>query len=523
MNFNELGMWMNSWISSDTSLLVFHQLWMLFPVVPIVCLIAGMGMKYLMRRDWTIGCTVVSHSLQLIMIVGITLLSTRIEGIHVFSLMRSSPIAIVFQYSREKLFFLWAFTCPLVLSLFRLKSLGSSTMRIVFLFYLSGCSGLVVTGDIFNFFVFYELMIMAAYVLISVNGEFGASVKYMLFGSVSSIFFLAGIVVLYASGAYFGFDFADVVGQTQLNGVSLALLLFCVAFFIKGAFFPVSGWVAPCHSAANTVVSSFLASFTIFTGILGLYQMVLVPANALGLGNFFVLLRVVSLLTIFMASFMLYWEPSFKRCIAASTVFTIGLVGLLLSFQLYEPALYYVLVHAAYKSLLFYLYEGLETTENRVDIGLLSALVLLVVLPLVVGVTPTVTAALKQPLLHGLPAWYKIVLIASGVFVMGGFAKFHYRIAMKLRISLASAVAFLILILYGFWTMRSFPLVIPQVTYWVAEWLPLLMMCILARWIFKHTTLLHRLDYKTIYHSLNQELLLVLVLLVGSGLFLLHA
>jgi formate hydrogenlyase subunit 3/multisubunit Na+/H+ antiporter MnhD subunit len=495
---------------------------MLFPIVPIVCLIGAMGMKYLMRRDWTIGCIVASHSLQLLMALLITLFSTRIEGIHIFSLMRSSPIAIVFEYSREKLFFLWAFMCPLVLSLFRLKSLGSSTMRMVFLFYLSGCSGLVVTGDIFNFFVFYELMIMAAYVLISVNGEYGASVKYMLFGSVSSIVFLAGIVVLYASGAYFGFDFAGDIGQAQLSGVWLALLLFCVAFFIKGAFFPVSGWVAPCHSAANTVVSSFLASFTIFTGILGLYQLVLIPAATLGLGNFFVLVRIVSLLTIVIASFMLYWEPSLKRCIAASTVFTIGLVGLLLSFQLYEPAMYYVLMHAAYKSLLFYLYEGIETTDDQVGIGLLPALVLLVVLPLVVGVTPTVTAALKQPLLIDLPAWYKIILVASGVFVMGGFAKFHYRIAKIHRISHASVAAFLFVIVYGLWTIRSFPPVIPQISYWLVEWLPLVLICIFARWIFKHITVLHRLDYKTIYHSLNQELLLVLVLLIGSGLFFLH-
>lgn len=95
-----------------------------------------------------------------------------------------------------------ALLIPVIFSFHRLRTLPTFSSRGIFLFYLTGCSGLVVVGDLFSFFVLYQLMIMAAYMLIAVKDQYYASITYMLFGAVSSAFFLAGIVLLYASGAY---------------------------------------------------------------------------------------------------------------------------------------------------------------------------------------------------------------------------------------------------------------------------------------------------------------------------------
>ncbi len=499
---------------------IIRVLWIAFPAVPLTAVACCMLGKYLFRREWTLHLIRISHILQILAAVTVTWLGLGITDDHYFVL-QESPVSIAYLFSREKLLFLWAYMPPLILSLFRLKSLGTFQMQTVFLFYLAGCSGLIVTGDAFNFFVYYELMIMGAYVLISVKQEYIASVKYMVFGAASSAMFLGAIVLLYSSGAYFTFDFAHQQPELPIYTITASLLLFACAFFVKGAFFPVSGWVAPCHSAANSLVSAFLASFTIFTGILGMYYMVLLPAEALGLDSFFLLVRVLSVLTVIGGSLILFWERSLKRCIAASTVFTIGLAGLLCSYQLYLPAMLYVLIHSSYKSLLFYLYEDLESRETEIRLHWASMLMLISAVLYAVGFTPSATGQLKSLFTADAAFWYKVLLLAAGGIIIGGFAKFQYRLSSRQFPSAPVITALLTAGAYTWVLMHLTGFSLPQALDMLAEAGTAVLALLAASSLFHRFPRLHNIDKLTIYRNLNQELLLVFTVVFASAAFLL--
>ncbi len=515
MNFNTLF----SAVQLDT-LEVLKILWITFPVIPLTALMTALAVKYLFKQDWAAGITRASHILQLLWALLITLAASSLEREYVFRLM-DHEISIAFLFSREKLFFLWALMIPLFLSLFRLKTLKTFSMHMVFLFYLGGCSGLVTTGDVFNFFVFYELMIMGAYVLISIKDEYSASVKYLIFGAASSAIFLAGIAVLYTSGAYFDFTYVENIQQLPQYTLTVALILFTAAFLIKGGFFPVSGWVAPCHSAANALVASFHASYTIFTGSLGLYYLVLLPADAMGAEQFFSLLRIISVLTLCASSVILFWEHSFIRSIAASTVFTMGMIGLLMSCRLYTEAGFYILLHAAYKSLLFYIYDEIEERGEEISLSIPHMVFLAVSILFAAGLFPSVTGALKEAVHAFAPLRYKLLLLITGMLVIGGFAKFRYRPAGFRGVSLSTLLSLGILTACSLLTLSQLNLQIPVAFDALTDLAAAVFVIAVSRKVFTRFKALHGIDRLTIYRNINQELLLAFSILMFSLLFIL--
>lgn len=491
-----------------------------FPFVPLFALGAAITARALSGRDVTRVAIPASHALQLLVGAGLWL---RFRGgaeplaVPVSAL----PHAIGFAFDRSRLFFLAAYLVPLALSLFRLRRLDTYGLRIVFLFYLSGCSGLLVTGDVFNFFVFYEVMIMAAYVLIAARRLFFASVKYMLFNAISSLLLLAGIIVLYASGATFGMGYApEAAGWERGNQVWL-LALFTSAFLVKGAFFPVSGWVAGCHSATHGVISAFLGSFTIFTGMFGLVRLVLEPAAALGIEAPFVLLQFLSWVTLAAAAGFMFFETEWKRIVAGSTVLSMGLIGLLFSVGLREQALVYVAVHAIFKSGMFYLLddvrvEGLEIRARRRALALTAGGVLFTV-----GAFPTAGYFLKAPLLDSHPACRALFL---GILFVSASSFFKFRLlADRERLEggglswsgpavavLLASVAFL----SAGSRLRPSAMLIELAVLAAAAWCAPSMFGALRRWAL--------VDRRFVFGNLNRELFYALVLLVAVLAFYTH-
>lgn len=397
---------------------------LVFPFVPLFAAGAAIAARALARRDVSLAAVWVSHALQTA--VGLALIARfyRAAGEYRFPV-SAWPYAIEFAFEHSRVHFLAAYLVPLLFSLARLRQLPSFALRVLLLLYLGGCSGLLVTGDIFNFFVFYELMIMAAYVLVAARRKFYASVKYMLFGAASSSFLLGGIVLFYATGADLGFPFAAEFYARPTAHQAWILALFGTAFLIKSAFFPAYSWVATCHAATAPIVSAFLGSFTVFTGLYGLHQRVLRPAASIGLTSVFDWLAVLSLLTMLVPAAALFFERDFKRCIAGSTVVTIGFVGLMFSRGWVEPALLYIAFHALYKSLLFHLTDDLAVEGLSVRGRPAALLALGVGVWMASGFWPALIWFLKYNVLEASP-WLRAASIVSSALVVGGFLKFRY-------------------------------------------------------------------------------------------------
>lgn len=491
-----------------------------FPVFPLLGNVFILVAKYLFRRDISPAVVVAVVVTQLA--AGAVLIASFIgyEGVFVTAI-SEWDYSIVFAFDARKTYFVAAYLTPLLFTLFRLHLFKTQYVRMILLFYLAGCSGILVTGDVFTFYVFYEVMIMAAYVLIGIKGKYYASIKYMIIGASSSALFLGGVILLYASGTYFGFSFVDQVATLSEYNLHLVLLLFSTAFFVKGAFFPVSSWVSTCHTATNSLISAFLSAFTIFTGIYGLYYLVLQPAELLGFTGIFDFLRILSVITMQLPALFLFFEPHLKRVIAGTTVFTIGFIGLMLSYRMYDIALTYIVVHGLYKCLLFLLYDQFDYDETREDelrfAGSWKALTIcgLGVL-FTTGFFPALTYTLKYQFVGSYDG-YRLLVYISMFLVLGAFFKFRFRVVRKQENNLFYLTFLAVFALF----YLAFPYTLnrPGISFLV----DLGVMggaVLLARPLYYRLSLLARLDTRFFFRNLNYELLYIVVLFFAEMIYL---
>ncbi len=499
---------------------IFSNLWMLLPLLPLAGVLLMLIAQHSLPRDISgilfhlIVCAQLVLGLLLLAAAGTHGAAPREMAVSLWD------YAIVFRVEPIKIMHLSILMIPLLLALPKYANINNPYLRIIFLFFLSGCSGVVVTGDIFNLFVFYELMIMAAYVLVAAKQNFAESIKYMMFGSISSIAFLGGIIVLYAGGAPFNMH-ADIFAAIPAANAWWAMVLFTFAFGVKSAFFPIA--LAPCHAAAGSLFSAFLASFTIFTGMIGLHFLVLQPAALLDMPAFHTLIRTLSILTIVMPSLILFWEPEYNRAVAQSTIIAIGITGLLLSYGQQQYAFLYVLVHATYKSLLFMLGDELKQSARFLKVNSILAIIMLAMgIFLASGITPALTAHVKGEI-EPASWWMQTILLFSGFCIVGGFVKFRYSLetpstthGQRWRTySLYIIYIGLVFLLYHQFGIPSFMNIKTAVELGV-----LAVALLLGKRIYRSFPQLVSLDRHWIYGVLNRQLLYIIILFVFILLWL---
>ena len=231
---------------------------------------------------------------------------------------------------------------------------------------LSSMIGVIYTADIFNMYVFYELLSLAVYLLIAypkTGVTLRASFNYLIMGGVGLSFFLLGVGFLYAmTGTLDIFYIAERLpaafdSSTQM--VIMSFVLIATGMGIKIAVFPLHSWLPDAHSMAPSPVSALLSGVTVKIGIYCLIRLVYTVFNTemfllISSHNILMVLGVVSLL--FGASMALA-QKDLKRLLAYSTINQLGivLIGLGIGTELgLTGALFHVLNHAIMKSTLFF-------------------------------------------------------------------------------------------------------------------------------------------------------------------------
>ncbi|WP_373496745.1 proton-conducting transporter membrane subunit [Aquiflexum sp.] len=143
-------------------------------------------------------------------------------------------------------------------------------------FLLMGLQGAFLTGDIFNLYVWFEVIIISSFVLITIGGkkaQLEGAIKYVALNLLASVFFLIGIAFLYGlTGSLNMADLAIIVQKIENRGlVNVTASLFLVAFGIKSAVFPLYFWLPASYHTPPPAVAA------IFGGLLtkvGVYAMV---------------------------------------------------------------------------------------------------------------------------------------------------------------------------------------------------------------------------------------------------------
>ncbi|UOQ47362.1 Na+/H+ antiporter subunit D [Gracilibacillus caseinilyticus] len=142
---------------------------------------------------------------------------------------------------------------------------------------ISGVSGAFITGDLFNLFVFFEVLLMASYGLIVLGGDkvqLRESIKYVLINLFSSMLFVTTVAFLYSVvGTVNMAQIAQRVGEVEQTGVltAIGILLFFV-FGTKAALFPLYYWLPKPYIAPNPVVSALFGALLTKVGIYSLLR-----------------------------------------------------------------------------------------------------------------------------------------------------------------------------------------------------------------------------------------------------------
>jgi len=232
----------------------------------------------------------------------------------------------------------------------------------LFLLCLGGMNGFAVTGDVFNMFVFLEILSLSGYALVAITGERIAELaafKYLVMGAVSSLTILFGIGFLYAlTGSLNMTDIAQRLSSVEPFPTGVAVAALTLGFCVKAALFPLHVWLPDAHAIAPSPVSAVLSGLVVKIGVLGMLRMyqVLYSARTFDLGALNTALMWLGAISIVMGAFFAMVQEDIKMMLAYSTISNIGYIfmglGLASTFGIIGATVH-IFNHAIIKATLF--------------------------------------------------------------------------------------------------------------------------------------------------------------------------
>ncbi len=332
----------------------------------------------------------------------------------------------------------------------------------LFLLMVAGMNGVVLSGDIFNIFVFLEIASLASYALVGFgceHEELEAAFKYMVLGSIGSVFILFGVALVYGNTGTLNLAYISQAIQTAgINaGLSFALALFIVGFGLKTALVPFHAWLPDAHSSAPAPISAMLSGIIIKT--LGVYALVRIIFNVFGVSvQISWLIVVLGLLSMVAGAFLAIGQWDIKRLMAYSSISQIGYVilgiglGATLIAQGGEKALlaplallgglFHLANHAVYKSLLFLTSGSVEMATGTRDLRQMGGLAER--LPYT-----RATCTLASASIVGIPPfsgfWSKLILVVAAIQ-----AQLYWIAAIIVFVSLCTLIMYLKVQRYAF-------------------------------------------------------------------------
>jgi len=301
----------------------------------------------------------------------------------------------------------------------------------LFLLMVAGMNGVVLSGDMFNLFVFLEIASIASYALVGFgcgHEELEASFKYMVLGSIASMFILFGVAFVYGNTGSLNMAYVSkAIAQTGLNrGLVFALGMFVVGFGLKAALVPFHAWLPDAHPSAPAPISAMLSGVLIKA--LGIYALVRIIFNVFGvsvqLGWILIVLGVLSMVA---GVFLAVGQWDFKRLLAYHSISQMGYVVLGIGIGALVLAqggpvgwaslailggLFHLVNHATFKSLLFLTSGSVEMSTGTRQMKQMGGLAK--VLPITRATCTIASASIAGvPPFNGF--WSKLIIVVAAV------------------------------------------------------------------------------------------------------------
>lgn len=200
-------------------------------------------------------------------------------------------------------------TCLAGLAISLFSSIGISKSRKeygyfpIFHFLMMGLIGSFLTGDIFNLYVWFEVIIISSFVLMTLGGrktQLEGAVKYMALNILASTFFLTGIGLLYGlTGTLNMADLSVKIAQIEKQSiVELTSIFFLIGFGIKSAIFPLYYWLPSSYHTPPSAVAATFGGLLTKVGVYAMFRvftLLFVPSEFLK--NVLMVLAVFTILT----------------------------------------------------------------------------------------------------------------------------------------------------------------------------------------------------------------------------------
>jgi multicomponent Na+:H+ antiporter subunit D len=324
----------------------------------------------------------------------------------------------------------------------------------LFLLMVAGMNGVVLSGDIFNLFVFLEIASLASYALVGFgceHEELEASFKYMVLGSIASVFILFAIALVYGNTGTLNMAYISrAIKDSGLNaGLAFALAMFMTGFGLKAALVPFHAWLPDAHPSAPAPISAMLSGVLIKA--LGVYSLARIIFNVFGVSvHVGWVLITLGVLSMVVGVFLAVGQWDFKRLLAYHSISQMGYVILGLGIGALILAnngkvewaamailggMFHLVNHAVFKSLLFLTSGSVEMSTGTRQLKELGGLA--EKLPFT-----RATCAVASASIAGVPPfngfWSKMILVIASVQ-----AGFYGLAVVTVVVSLVTLISFL--------------------------------------------------------------------------------
>lgn len=239
--------------------------------------------------------------------------------------------------------------------------------------------GLDYAGNLFTFYMFYEMMTITAFPLVIHTGKKEATMaglKYLYYSLGGAYFALFGFYFVYRYANSLTFTLGGTIRNTMGHDSLLLLcaLFMIIGFGVKAGMFPLHAWLTAAHPVAPAPASAVLSGIIVKTGVLGTIRVIFYIFGADFIRGTYVqkVWMSLALLTVLMGSAMAFKEKILKKRLAYSTVSQISYImfGLsLLNETGFEGSMLHVLMHGFTKCGLFLAAGAIiyKTGKTRVD------------------------------------------------------------------------------------------------------------------------------------------------------------
>ena len=265
---------------------------------------------------------------------------------------------------------------------------------------IAGLNGLLLTNDLFNFFVFLEISGIAAYLITTSNKKPVNTFNYLIIGAIGSSLFLLGLIILYAQ---FGtLNMVDMIQAIQINNnygdVILPFTLMFIGLGVEAKLLPFNSWVKGILGTSNTMSGPMIAS--VYASAMGFVLGRLITNLFAFQGSLLTVVTIILAAGILLGDIMAFSSTKTREILLFSSVAQASIIALLFVNGIIVWAVYLIIANALSKAVMFLVINkateeiGSDETKslgglftNNILVGIAFTLVTLSImgLPLLVG------------------------------------------------------------------------------------------------------------------------------------------